>query len=56
MPKYKQCPRCKHFTLAPAGNIRAGPRNGLRTVRYCKRCGFRSIDKYRKVATKEDTE
>jgi len=54
MRRYKQCPRCNHFTLAPAGEIRAGPRGGLRTVRTCKRCNYRSIEKrvYKTATTK----
>lgn len=46
MPKKKRpkkCPVCRRYTMYPAGKIRAGPRGGLRTVYYCRRCGYRAI-------------
>lgn len=43
MAKGKRCPRCRHYTMFPAGKIKAGPRGGLRTVYYCHRCGYRAI-------------
>ena len=39
------CPRCKHITLKPMGKIKAGPRDGLRTIRVCFRCNYRMIGK-----------
>jgi hypothetical protein len=41
MPEY--CPRCRHYSMYPAGQIRAGPRGGLRTVYLCQKCGYRKI-------------
>ena len=41
MPEY--CPRCKHYSMYPAGQIRACPRGGFRTVYLCQKCGHRKI-------------
>lgn len=38
----KKCPRCR-TSMRKAGEIKAGPRGGLRPVYYCPRCGCRIV-------------
>lgn len=39
----KQCPRCKSYSLYPAGQVHAGHSGKMVTVYMCHRCGYRTV-------------
>lgn len=39
----RKCPRCNTFTIEPHGEIKQGPRGGLRNVYRCSKCGYQSL-------------